>query len=289
MDKNILKNTKTDFPRNVSVACCGIEGSNAETACLKIFPGGKINYVGSFKEVFDAVKNGSSEYGVLPIENSFNGSVRAVYDLMIQYRFFIVKSLLLPIRHNLLAKRGAKIEMLESIYSHSQALGQCSKFLNSQAEKYGTKSIPFWNTAGAAKMVSENENPCIAAIASPSCSEIYGLECLAAGIQDNDNNYTKFICVSKEAAIYDRADHISLIVGLKNVPGALNSVLSKIAAHGVNMNKIESCPKAGCNFEYIFFIELEASVNDAQIISMLEDIESCCTDFVFLGNYPLDL
>ena len=289
MDKNILKSRKTDFPKNAGAACCGIEGSNAGAACLKIFPDGKINYLDSFKEVFEAVEDGKCGYGVLPIENSFNGSVRAVYDLMIQYKFFIVKSLLLPIRHDLLAKRGAKIETLESIYSHSQALGQCSKFLNSQAGKYGTKSIPFWNTAGAAKMVSENENPNIAAIASPSCAGIYGLECLAADIQDNNHNYTKFICVSKEPAIHDKADHISLIAGLKNIPGALSSVLSKIAAHGVNMNKIESCPKAGCNFEYIFFIELEASADDPKIVSMLEDIESCCTDFVFLGNYPLDL
>ena len=288
MDKNILKNIKKNFPVNVSVACCGIEGSNAESACLKIFPNGKINYVDSFKEVFEAVETDRCDYGVLPIENSFNGSVRAVYDLMIQYRFFIVKSLLLPIRHDLLAKRGAKLEALENIYSHSQALGQCSKFLNYQLEKYGTKSIPFWNTAGAAKMVSESENLNIAAIASPSCAEIYGLDCLVADIQDNNHNYTKFICISKEPAIYDKADHISLIVGLKNAPGTLSSVLSKIATHGVNMNKIESCPKTGCSFEYIFFIELEASVNDQQIIAMLEDIETCCTDFVFLGNYPLD-
>ena len=288
MDKNILINIKKNFPDDVSVACCGIKGSNAESACFEIFPNGKINYLDSFKEVFEAVEAGRCDYGVLPIENSFNGSVRAVYDLMIQYKFFIIKSLLLPIRHNLLAKRGAKLENLESIYSHSQALGQCSKFLNSLAEKYGTKNIPFWNTAGAAKMVSENENLNTAAIASPSCSEIYGLECLAADIQDNNHNYTKFICISKEPAIYDNADHISLIAGLKNAPGTLSSVLSKIAFHGVNMNKIESCPKAGCSFEYIFFIEIEASVKNPQIISMLEDIETCCTDFVFLGNYALD-
>ena len=288
MDKNIFKNIEKNFPVDVSVACCGIEGSNAQAACVEIFPKGKINYVDSFKDVFEAVKSERCGYGVLPIENSFNGSVRAVYDLMIQYKFFIVKSLLLPIRHNLLAKHGAKIETVESIYSHSQALGQCSKFLNNLAEKTGAKNIPFWNTAGAAKMVSESENLNIAAIAAPSCEEIYGLECLAADIQDNNNNYTKFICISKEPAIYENADHISLIVALENSPGTLNAVLSKIAACGVNMNKIESCPKPDSEFEYIFFIEIEATVNDAKIISMLDEIKNNCTDLIFLGNYKLD-
>ena len=287
MNTDILKNFRKDFPDNVDVACCGIEGANAMSACLKIFPHGKINYVDSFKAVFEAVDSGRCAYGVLPIENSFNGSVRAVYELVIKYKFFIVKSILLPIRHDLLAKRGAKIETLENIYSHSQALGQCSKFLNILFEKYAAKTIPFWNTAGAAKMVAESENLNIAAIASPSCAKIYGLECLAADIQDNNNNYTKFICISKEPAIYEKADHISLIIGLKNIPGALSSVLSKIASHGVNMNKIESCPKADSAFEYIFFIEIEASVENKEIISMLEAVEENCTDFVFLGNYVL--
>lgn len=276
-----------DFPVDSVAACSGVEGSNAQAACLKFFPDGKIIYTDSFKAVFEALALGACEYGVLPIENSFNGSVKAVYDLVVKYKFFIVRSLLLPIRHCLLAKHGAKIEKIKSVYSHTQALGQCSKFLDEMSEKYGTKSLPYWNTAGAAKMVSEAEDFNIAAIASPLCEKLYGLDCLARDIQDNNNNYTKFICISKEPVIYSGADHISLITGCKNEPGALNNILSKISAHGVNMDKIESCPKSDGKFEYMFFLELEANVKNDGILSMLEDVERNCTDFVFLGNYAL--
>ena len=154
--------TDEKFPSNAIISCCGIEGSNAQAACLKMFPDGKIIYLDSFNKVFEAVDSGQCEFGVLPIENSFNGSVRAVYDLTVQYKFAIVRSLLLPIRHSLLAKSGTKLEDITSIYSHSQALGQCSKFLAG----LNAKNIPFWNTAGAAKMVSESSDKNIAAIAA---------------------------------------------------------------------------------------------------------------------------
>ncbi|MBR2207476.1 MAG: ACT domain-containing protein [Synergistaceae bacterium] len=275
------------FPVDGAAACSGLEGSNAGAACMKFFPRGKTIYLDSFQAVFEAVYSGRCEYGVLPIENSFNGSVRAVYDLLIQYKFSIVRSLLLPIRHFLLAKHGVRIESIKTIYSHSQALGQCSKFLNDLAEKYKTQSLPFWNTAGAAKMVSENEDTTLAAIASPLCAELYGLDSIACDIQNNNNNYTKFICISKTPAIYDRADHISLIVTCENRPGALNKILSKIFEHNVNMNKLESCPKADGQFEYLFFLELEASLKNSGIISMLDDIEKNCSECVFLGNYAL--
>lgn len=278
-----VKYIANSFPQNETAACSGVEGSNAQAATKKFFPGGEIIYLNSFAEVFEAVKNDVCKYGVLPIENSFNGSVRDVYKLLTTHKFFIVKSLLIPIRHSLLANKGATLESITEIYSHPQALGQCSKFLAG----LNAKQIPFWNTAGAAKMISESEKNNIAAIASPICAELYGLEEIASDIQDNSENYTKFICISKEPAIYPDANHISLVVGCENVPGALNDVLSKIAAHGVNMNKLESCPKEGRKFEYIFFLEIEASLKDDGIISMLEDVKKSCPDFEFLGNYNL--
>lgn len=276
-----------EFPVNGIVACSGLEGSNAQAACMKIFPRGKIIYLDSFQAVFEAVSSGSCEYGILPIENSFNGSVRAVYDLIVQYKFSIIRSLLLPIRHCLLAKHGAKIESIKTIYSHSQALGQCSNFLNDLTKKYQTKNLPFWNTAGAAKMISESDDMTLAAIASPLCKKLYNLECLASDIQNHNNNYTKFICISKNQVIYDNADHISLIVTCENKPGALNKILTKISEHGVNMNKLESCPKADGQFEYVFFLELEASLKDPGINLMLEDINKNCSEYIFLGNYTM--
>lgn len=264
-------------------ACSGLEGSNAQAACLKLLPECKILYVDSFRAVFEAVKSGKSYCGVVPIENSFNGSVRAVYELMIEYRFMIERELLLPIHHDLLAKPGVKLEDIVRVYSHTQALGQCSKFL----ESLGAKTIPFWNTAAAAKMVSESPERDIAAIASPLCAELYGLECLKSGIQDNNDNYTKFACVTKESRTHRRTDHISLIIGCENAPGSLNSILSVIASYGVNMNKLESCPISGRIFEYMFFIEIEASLEESGVREMLKEIESRSVQYVFLGSYEL--
>ncbi|MCR5346775.1 MAG: chorismate mutase [Fretibacterium sp.] len=272
------------FPKTGTVACQGVEGSNAQAACDKLLPRGRIMYVKSFKAVFEAVKSGLCKYGVLPIENSSNGSIRAVYELLLEYQFSIVRCTDLFIRHELLAKPGTKLEDIRQIYSHPQALGQCSDFLSSLK---GVEVLPYSNTASAAKMVSESSEQSIAAISAPECARLYGLNCLRDDIQDSDNNYTRFICISKEPVIYAGSNRISLILACSNTPGALNDILSKLSAHGVNMSKLESCPVTGRHFEFMFFLELDASVQDPGILPMLEDLERTCPTFTFLGNYAL--
>ena len=271
------------FPKTGTVACQGVEGSNAQAACDRILPRGRITYVDSFRAVFDAVGSGLCQYGVVPIENSSNGSVRAVYELLLEYRFSIVRSTVLFIHHQLLARPGTRLEDVRRVYSHPQALGQCSAFLSSLK---GVEVLPYGNTATAAKRVSESDEP-VAAIASPDCAALYGLSCLRDDIQDSENNYTRFFCISKEPVIYAGSDHISLILGCDHRPGALNDALSKLAAHGVNMDKLESCPVVGRHFEWMFFLELEASVQDPGILSMLEDLERSCPVMTLLGNYAL--
>ena len=272
------------FPKTGTVACQGVEGSNAQAACDKLLPRGRIMYVKSFKAVFEAVGSGLCKYGVLPIENSSNGSVRAVYELLLEHQFSIVRSTDLFIRHELLARPGTKLEDVRQIYSHPQALGQCSNFLSSLK---GVEVIPYSNTASAAKMVSESQEPGLAAIASPDCAKLYNLTCLHGDIQDSDNNYTRFICISKEPVIYAGSNRISLILACNNTPGALNDILSRLAARGVNMSKLESCPVTGRHFEFMFFLELDASVQEPGILPMLEDLERSCPTFTFLGNYAL--
>ncbi|MCR4818098.1 MAG: chorismate mutase [Fretibacterium sp.] len=272
------------FPKTGTVACQGVEGSNAQSACDKLLPRGRIMYVKSFKAVFEAVESGLCKYGVLPVENSSNGSVRAVYELLLENQFSIVRSITLFIRHELLVKKGTKLEDIRKIYSHPQALGQCSNFLSSLR---GIEILPYDNTASAAKMVSESDEPGLAAIAAPDCANLYGLTSLRSDIQDSDNNYTRFICISKEPVIYAGSNHISLILACNNTPGALNDILSKLAARGVNMSKLESCPVTGRHFEFMFFLELDASVQDPGVLPMLEDLERSCPIFRFLGNYAL--
>lgn len=272
------------FPRKGSVACQGVEGANSQAACDKLLPMGNIMYVKTFEAVFDAVGSGLCKYGVLPIENSSNGSVRAVYELLQRKQFSIVRSTNLCIRHELLAKPGAKLEDVKEIYSHEQAIGQCSKFLASLS---GVKVIPCENTAAAAKKVSETQGNTAAAIASHSCTELYGLTSLREDIQDSDNNYTRFICIEKNPVIYAGSNRISLIIACDNKPGALNSILSKLSAHGINMSKLESCPVTGRNFEFVFFLELDACVSEPGVLPMLEELERECASFIFLGNYAV--
>ena len=270
------------FPQTGLVACQGVEGSNSQVACDRLFPRGNIVYVKTFEAVVSAVESGLCKFGVLPIENSANGSVRTVYGLLQDRKLSIVRSTRLCIRHELLTLPGTKLEDITEIYSHEQALGQCSKFLGSLN---GVRVIPCANTAMAAQMVAERGDKHVAAISSHPCAALYGLECLKDDIQDSDNNYTRFICITKDPVIYAGANRISLVIAFENKPGALYEILSKLAALDINMTKLESCPVVGSDFEFIFFLELEASVQDPSVLAMLEEMERSCAQFQFLGNY----
>ena len=270
------------FPQTGLVACQGVEGANSQMACDRLLPRGTIVYVKTFEAVVAAVESGLCKFGVLPIENSSNGSVRAVYELLQDHRLSIVRSTRLCIRHELLALPGVKMDDITEIYSHEQAIGQCSHFLEGLN---GVRVIPCDNTAAAAKMVSERGDRHAAAISSHPCAELYGLESVRDDIQDSDNNYTRFICIAKDPVIYAGANRISLVIACDNKPGALYDILSKLAALGINMTKLESCPVTGRNFEFIFFLELEASVLEPGVLPMLEELERSCQNFQFLGNY----
>ena len=277
-----LKDGGEVFPQTGLAACQGVEGANSQVACDRLLPRGNIMYVKNFQAVPAAVESGLCKFGVLPIENSSNGSVRAVYQLLQEHDLSIVRSARLCIRHELLALPGVKPEDITEIYSHEQAIGQCSKFLGGLKD---VKVVPCGNTAAAAKMVAESGSRRAAAISSHPCAALYGLECINGNIQDSDNNYTRFICVTKKPVIYAGANRISLIIAFENKPGALYDILSKLAALDINMTKLESCPVAGSDFEFIFFIELEASVQDPSVLAMLEEMERSCAQFQFLGSY----
>ena len=280
--KKMVENEEAIFPKTGLIACQGVEGSNSQEACDRIFSRGNILYVNSFEAVFQAVQSGLCRFGILPIENSSNGSVRSVYSLLLKYQFSIVRSTRQWIHHTLLVKPGTKLSDIKTIYSHPQAIGQCSAYLDKHKE---INVMPCTNTAAAAKMVSESVGNDTAAIASKRCAELYGLEILDESIQDSENNYTRFICITKDPVIYEGANHISLIVSCANTPGSLYELLSKPAALGINMIKLESCPIPGRNFEFVFFVELEASVKESGIPEMLADLERSCPDMWFLGNY----
>ena len=280
--RKMVENEEAIFPKSGMIACQGVEGANSQEACDRLFPHGSILYVNTFEAVFQAVQSGLCKFGVLPIENSANGSVRTVYELLQKYHFYVVRSTRQWIHHTLLVKPGTKLADVKTIYSHQQAIGQCSVWLEKMK---GVNVVPAGNTAIAAKMVADASGKDCAAIASPRCAELYGLEILEDKIQDSDNNYTRFICISKEPVRYEGANHISLIVSCANTPGSLYEMLSKPASLGINMIKLESCPIPGRNFEFVFFVELEASVKEPSVLPMIEDLERSCPEIWFLGNY----
>ena len=232
-----MENTPQLFPPRASVACQGVEGAYSQLACDKLFQRPQVMYFGSFESVFAAIENGFCDYGVLPLENSTAGSVNQVYDLMLNRNFKIVRSTRLKVDHNLLAKRGTKLEDIKEIFSHPQAISQCSAFLEKLGK--GVKVTPCENTAAAAQAVAESSRDDVAAICSHNCISLYALERLAADIQDRGDNYTRFICISKKLQIFPGADKTSLMVSLPHRPGSLYQVLSRFYALGLNLIKLE--------------------------------------------------
>lgn len=277
-----LENTPKEFPKSAMVACQGIEGAYSQIAASKIFRHADIMYFRTFDGVFQAVESGLCQYGVLPIENSSYGSVTQVYDLMVGHKFHIVKDYKLNILHKLLVNHGTALSDIREIYSHSQAIGQCSRFLKEHPE---IKVNIVENTAVAARTVAESGRHDIAAISSSDCELLYGLESIDVSIQNTDNNYTRFICISKDLMIFPGASKTSVMMTLSHTPGALADTLAKFSSLDLNLTKIESRPLPGKDFEFMFYLDLEASVYSEEVIALLCELDAEPTEFVYLGTY----
>ena len=277
-----VQHTPETFPLRATVGCQGVEGAYSQSACDKLFSPADITYFNSFEGVFQAVDGGLCRFGVVPLENSSAGSVNEVYDLMNRYRFYIVRSVKLPITHTLLAAPGAKIDDIKEVFSHEQAIRQCSRFLKSWN---GVKITECANTAMAAKQAASSGRTDAAVISSRDCAELYGLQALSYTIQNTDNNYTRFICISKKPEIYPGAQKTSLILALKHKPGSLYNVLAKFYAHGINMNKLESRPILGQAFEFMFYFDIDTPVISEELKQVLAELEQETDMFDFLGTY----
>ncbi len=277
-----VKNTPDLFPTRAVVACQGVEGAYSQIACDKLFPHADIMYFQRWDNVFNAVEKGFCKYGVLPIENSTHGSVVGVYDLMKKHNFSIVRSVKLRISHNLLAKPNVELNEITEVYSHEQAIGQCSEFLSRNPQ---IKVNVCANTAMAAKMVAESDRKDVAAISSQQCAELYGLKVLSDSIQNSDNNYTRFICISRDMEIYPGASKLSVMLTLPHRPGSLSELMSRFSMMGLNLTKLESRPIPGKDFEFMFYFDLDASVMNPAVLRMLDELENGPDTFVFLGNY----
>ena len=277
-----IENTPKLFPQSAMVACQGVEGAYSQIACEKIFKSPFILYFKNFDGVFNAIEQGLCQYGILPIENSSAGSVKKVYDLMIHHNFSIVRTFRLKIDHNLLANPGATLESIREVYSHEQAINQCSELLNTMQ---GVKVIPVENTAVAAEMVSKSGRTDVAALSSRSCAELYGLKCLASSVQDKGNNYTRFICISKHLEIYPGSDKTSIMMILNHKPGALYKALARLYVLGINVTKLESRPLPDRDFEFMFYFDLDTSIYSEEFVQLMCELDDLCEEFKYLGSY----
>ncbi len=279
---NAIENTPKLFPQTPMVACQGVEGAYSQIACEKMFKAPLIMYFKNFEAVFNAIDQGLCQYGILPLENSTAGSVKKVYDLMIKHNFSIIRTFRLKVDHNLLANPGTTIADIKEIYSHEQAINQCSEFLKSIP---GVKVIPVENTAVAAQMVAQSGRKDVGALSSRSCAELYGLDCLAAAIQDKGNNRTRFICISKNMEIYPGSDKTSIMMVLSHKPGSLYKVLARLYTLGINVTKLESRPIPERDFEFMFYFDLETSIYSEEFVQLMCELDELCEEFKYLGSY----
>ena len=274
--------TEPLFPPTAMVACQGVEGAYSQLACDKLFKHPTISYFKTFESVFQAIEEGFCDYGVLPLENSSAGTVNAVYDLMMRHDFHIVRTCRLKVDHNMLAKPGTALSDVREVFSHEQAINQSQRFLESLP---GVRVTPVANTAEAARMVAESPRRDVAALSSRACAELYGLERLAAQVNDSDNNYTRFACITKGLKIFPGADRASLMMVTPHEPGALYRVLARLYSLDINLTKLESRPILGRDFEFMFYFDLETPVYSPEFAALICELDDISEEFKYLGSY----
>ncbi len=264
-------------------ACQGVAGAFSHKACLEVFEQPDIQFYPSFEEVFAAVSSGQRRYGVIPIENTLAGSVTDNYDLMLQYGLYIVGSVKVKIEHALLALPNASLEELRQVYSHEQALHQCSDFLKAHPQ---LTARPYSNTAASAKLVAEQKDPSLAAIGSVQCARMYGLQLLMPAIQNRSDNFTRFVILAKQPLHHPDCQRISLIVRVQHRAGALYNALSRFAVRGINLLKLESRPIPDSPFEFLFYWDFDGNLDDERVVQALHQLREDTQYIQILGNYP---
>lgn len=270
----------------MKIAFQGETGAFSEEAVGAMFPDATPVPTPSFEDVFDAVEAGRVQRAMVPIENSLFGSVHVNYDLLREHAVQIVGELKLRIRHNLMAVPGTTLATIQRVHSHPQALGQCQTFLREQLPH--ATAVPAYDTAGAAKMIADAGAPDVAAIAGERAAAEYGLDILAAGIESNHQNYTRFLVLAPADASVNRpGEKTSIVFTLhENVPGALFKSLAVFALRDLDLFKIESRPLIGSPGQYLFYLDFAGAVADEPVQRALDHLGEITGWVKVLGSYP---
>ena len=271
-----------DFAGAKRIGCQGTSGANSETAARMIFGERDLIFYRTFEDVFKAVQSGEIDYGVLPVHNSTAGSVDSTYDLLAKYDVFTVRQVCVEINHCLVAKKGTSLENVSCVYSHPQALAQCSDFLTVNS----FRNAEYANTALAAEMVSKSaDEDRLAAICSPECAERLGLEIIAQDIADCSVNKTLFVCISRELQVEPEADAISVMLTIPHTEGSLYRLLTKFYVNGMNLLKIENRPIKDGSFDVRFYLDFSGKLADETVQAVLRDLGENLEYFRLLGTF----
>jgi prephenate dehydratase len=266
----------------MKVSFQGEPGAYSEQAAFNYFGDVETLPCESFDVAFDSVISGACDLALIPIENSLAGSIHQNYDLLLRHDLHIVGEYLLRVRHCLIANSGVKKEEIKKAISHPQALGQCAGYLRS----HGIKTEQVYDTAGSVKMLKESGALDVAAIASKRAAELYGMQILEEGIEDNEENYTRFLAVGREAVVPKREAKTSIVFTLKNVPGSLFKAMSVFALRDIDLTKIESRPLQGKPWEYLFYVDFIGSIHDDVSKRALDHLGEYAMTLRVLGSYP---
>jgi prephenate dehydratase len=267
---------------NMRVAFQGEPGAYSEEAGFGYFDAPEMVPEESFEAVFAAVVSGDCQSGLIAIENSLAGSIHQNYDLLLRHELHIVGEYFLRVRHCLIGFPGVDISEIKHVISHPQALGQCAGTLR----ELGVKTEPVYDTAGSVKMLKESGERSTAAIASKRAAEIYGMQILQESIEDNPENYTRFLEIAPEPVTPTSEAKTSIVFTLKNTPGALFKALSVFALRDIDLTKIESRPLAGKPWEYLFYIDFIGAIRDEPVKRALDHLGEYALMLRVLGSYP---
>jgi chorismate mutase/prephenate dehydratase len=267
----------------LTVAFQGELGAYSEEAAVNYFgPAIEVKPCESLDAVFDSVERETAHFGVVPIENSLEGSISQVYDLLLESSLKVRGEIELRVTHCLIANPGARLDLIKRVYSHPQALGQCRAFL----KHLDCELVPTYDTAGSVKMIKERGITDGAAIAGVRAAEIYGMAILAHEIEDNPNNFTRFFVLAKHDSPPTGNDKTSIVFAVSHKPGSLYNLLRELAASQINLTKIESRPTRQRPWEYNFYLDFEGHREDTASREAMEKLEQTALFVKVLGSYP---
>jgi prephenate dehydratase len=264
----------------------GEPGANSDTACRDMFPGMEPLPCPTFEDALNAVESGKADLAMIPIENTIAGRVADIHHLLPESKLHIVGEYFLPIHFQLMVLPGGSVEDIKSVHSHIHALGQCRKVIR----RHRWRPVVAGDTAGAARLVSEQDDRSKAALAPRLAAELYGLEIVAENVEDSDSNVTRFVVLSKEKSWAPRTDPAkrmmtTFIFRVRNVPAALYKAMGGFATNGVNMTKLESYQLGGKFFSTLFYSDIEGHPDDRNVALALEELAFFSREVRILGVY----